>query len=241
MKYLPKPSHLFLITFQAKLFLLHSLHNKWVLFWGVYSLISFIFIPRVYVFGSTLIKNTAKEGEVNVAKTEAKPKSSLGSLIASREPPAPSSLTPSELEIPSLGIKTNIEHVGQTKTFEMDVPKNAANVAWYVYGAKPGEAGNAVISGHFDTPSGKPAVFYKLRSVVVGEKINVTSEEGIKTTYTIREKKLYPYTKFPSELVFHTKPGKNLNLITCAGVWDKQDKIYNERLVVFATLDEGDN
>jgi sortase (surface protein transpeptidase) len=143
------------------------------------------------------------------------------------------------LEIPALGVKTGVEHVGQTKTHEMDVPKDAAQVAWYVYGAKPGEEGNAVISGHFDTPSGKPAVFYSLRSISVGDKIIINSDDGNQTTFIVREKKLYPYTTFPSEFVFHTKPGKNLNLITCAGIWDKKDKIYNQRMVVFSVLDEG--
>lgn len=153
--------------------------------------------------------------------------------------PTPLSLVPVELSIPKLNVKSTIEQVGQTKTYEMDVPKKAANVAWYVYGAKPGEVGNAVINGHYDTPSGKPAVFYNLKNLVEGDEIFITSEDGVKQTFVVKQKESTPYQSFPSEYVFFTKPGKNVNLITCNGVWNVKDHIYNERLVVYTQLKEG--
>jgi len=154
--------------------------------------------------------------------------------------PTPLSLVPIELSISKLKIKANVEQVGQTKTHEMDVPKKAANVAWYVYGAKPGEVGNAVFSGHFDTPSGKPAVFYDLKKLVEGDEVVVTSEDGVTQTFIVTALESTPYKSFPSEYVFFTKPGKNLNLITCNGVWNIKDKIYNERLVIYTQLKEGE-
>src|SRR5688572_10099714 len=52
-------------------------------------------------------------------------------------------LTPVTIIIPKLGIQTAIESVGLTTTNNMDVPKNAASVAWYMHGPKPSEEGNA--------------------------------------------------------------------------------------------------
>ncbi len=199
-----------------------------------YGIAAFIFVPKFYkqfVLQSALLSDT----EVflppqNIYETKEESSAEM--------PTNPIEFIPVRIKIPSLNIDTHIEHVGQTKTHEMDVPKNAANVSWYVYGAKPGEEGNAVISGHYDTPSGKPAVFYKLKTLEPGNEVIVVSEDGRELTFIVESKEMHHYKTFPSEHVFFTKPGKNLNLITCGGIWDKKEQIYNERLVVYTTLKE---
>ena len=155
--------------------------------------------------------------------------------------PTPSpGLTPVTMIIPKLKIQTAVESVGLTETNNMDTPKNAANVAWYGFGAKPGEEGNAVIAGHYDTPTGKPAIFYNLRKLSTGDEIEVISENGVHSIFVVSETSSIPYDIFPSEQVFKTKPGKNLNLITCGGIWDATKKTYTNRLVVYTTLKEVD-
>jgi sortase (surface protein transpeptidase) len=207
------------------------------------AFIAYITVPKIYQSLVLTATRSAVGGDVSLSSyfemennSVSIPTTTLLSLSAQGS--AVSSLVPVELKIPKLTIQTNIEQVGQTKTHEMDVPKNAANVAWYVYGAKPGEEGNAVISGHYDTPSGKPAVFYKLKTLVDGDEVTVISEDGTETRFVVTGKEVHSYKNFPSEYVFFTKPGKNLNLITCGGIWDVHDKIYNERLVVYTQLKE---
>lgn len=164
------------------------------------------------------------------------------SLLTVRPLPTPKptpGLAPATLIIPKLEIQAAIEHVGLTETENMDVPKNAANVAWYMYGKKPGEEGNSVIAGHYDTPSGRPAIFYNLRSLEVGDEIEIISENAVKSKFEVTDKASIPFDKFPSEEVFRTKSGKNLNLITCGGVWDIKRRTYSERIVVYTRLKEG--
>lgn len=159
--------------------------------------------------------------------------------IAPIPEPTPSPrLVPATIIIPKLGIQTAVEQVGLTATDNMDVPKNAANVAWYQYGPKPSEVGNAVIAGHYDTPTGKAAIFFRLRSLKAGDEIEVVSENAIRSTFVVTELATIPYNQFPSEHVFKTRAGKNLNLITCGGIWDPKRKTYVDRIVVYTTLKE---
>lgn len=143
---------------------------------------------------------------------------------------------PVNLTVPSLGISTEIESVGLDSKRNMDVPKEAANVGWYNLGPRPGEAGSAVMAGHLDDPSGNPAVFWDLKKIKIGEKIEVTDENGEKHTFTVTSVKTYPWNDFPLQEVFADSSGTKLNLITCGGEFDKNSKNYSERTVVYAEI-----
>lgn len=147
-------------------------------------------------------------------------------------------LTPVTLIIPKLNIQAAVEPVGLTPTDNMDVPKDAANVAWYMHGPAPSMEGNAVIAGHYDTPSGRPAIFYNLRTLEIGDEVEIVSINAVRSTYVVTEKASIPYDVFPSDFVFKTRSGKNLNLITCGGIWDARQKIYSNRIVIYTTLKE---
>lgn len=239
MKFLPRPSFPTLCADKVRIFR-ESLSLFKVLssvFFIVYAIACFTIFPKVLANFET--NSTSELIATIVSQAELPPE-----IIEPTVPPTPTptpipSLVPVELIIPKLDLRTTVEHVGQTKTFNMDVPKNAAHVAWYVYGAKPGEPGNAVINGHYDTPTGAPAVFFKLQLLEVGDEIQTISEDGIEKTFVVLSKERHNYSKFPTEYVFHTKEGKNLNIITCDGIWDKKNSIYNDRLVIYATLKEG--
>lgn len=171
------------------------------------------------------------------SKQVVKNKQFVKPLILPSPLPTPG-LAPVTVIIPKLGLKTKVEAVGLTQTNNMDVPKNAAHLAWYTRGLKPSEEGNAVIAGHFDTPAGRPAVFYHLRTLEAGDEIEVVSENGVHSTFIVTEKSTIPIDVFPGNEVLKTKPGKNLNLITNAGVWDAKRKAYSDRVVVYSTLKE---
>lgn len=203
-----------------------------------YGIAAYMFVPKIYRQFILTSEPSEKKQFSLPYQDESGMNDSFSSSFSQMIANNPSEFIPMRIKIPKLEVDTHVEHVGQTKTHEMDVPKNAANVSWYVYGAKPGEEGNAVISGHYDTPSGKPAVFYKLKTLEPGDEVVVLSEDGRELTFIVESKEMHHYKTFPSEYVFFTKPGKNLNLITCGGIWDKKEQIYNERLVVYTTLKE---
>ncbi len=144
-----------------------------------------------------------------------------------------SSSTPLTLIIPSIDLSAHIVPVGKTKEGNMNVPADFGDVGWYKYGSIPGQGGNAVIDGHFDNGKGKPAVFYNLSRVRVGDSVFVINKDGQKIQFIVKEVSLVSVDALPSEKIFGESGGMNLNLITCDGVWMPERKTYTERLVVF--------
>ena len=164
-----------------------------------------------------------------------------GKLIGKKDTPKPQIIrndfgVPQSLAIEKLGVEATVESVGMDEKGRMDVPKGVMNVAWYNLGAKPGDNGSAVLAGHLDTPQGKPAVFYSLGTLKKGDEIKVTNSKGKKLIYVVEKIATYDTDKFPLVEVFADASGKRLNLITCNGTWDKNNKNYLKRLVVYSTL-----
>lgn len=141
---------------------------------------------------------------------------------------------PMRLKIPSISLDTFVEHVGINSFGEMDTPKNIENVAWFESGVLPGEIGSAVIDGHYGWKNNKPAAFDNLSKVKIGETISVENDKGVITTFLVRDIKQYE-PGIDTTTIFTSNDGvSHLNLITCAGVWNKIDKNYSKRLVIFA-------
>ena len=153
-------------------------------------------------------------------------------------PPLPvtweTSITPVQLQIPSLYIDAPIESVGITATGAMDVPRTIENVAWFSLGVVPGETGTAVISGHYGWRDQKASVFDHLQQVQIGSLIHITSANGTVVTFKVHGVKTYAWNADAQEIFIATDGKSHLNLITCAGTWDAKNKTYLKRLVVFA-------
>lgn len=144
-----------------------------------------------------------------------------------------SSRFPIRLMIPKIEVDAPFVYVGLTPKGEMDVPKDPAEVAWYNLGVRPGDIGSAVISGHYGWKNNLPAVFDRLHLLRKGDKIFVFDERGATTTFVVRELRRYG-EKDDASAVFISRDGKaHLNLITCEGIWNKTNKSYSRRLVVF--------
>lgn len=141
---------------------------------------------------------------------------------------------PAKLIIPELNVDAVVEEVGLDEKGRMDVPKDVYNVGWYKDRARPGELGSAAIDGHLDTPTGSPSVFFDLTKLKKGSVINIETQTGEIIEFKVVEGISYKLEEFPADFIFNRKDGKYLNLITCAGAWDKDNKNYSERYVVFA-------
>ncbi len=158
--------------------------------------------------------------------------------IPATEPPTTTPLAePANLKIPKLKIEADIEAVTVDKEGNMDVPKQPNDAAWYSAGYVPGQPGNAVIAGHLDWYTG-PAIFYDLASLRTGDEIIVENKNGKIMHFKVTAVETYPYDDFPLIKVFGSSSAKNLNLVTCAGKYDKKSKIYSKRVVVYSQLEE---
>ena len=117
----------------------------------------------------------------------------------------------------------------------MEVPKRFDTAGWYMLGRRPGELGNAVLAGHLDSKAG-PAVFWRLKELQPGDEVIVTGDDGQERRFLVRAQETYRYDQVPIKQIFGRGQEIGLNLITCAGTFDRRTQNYEQRLVVYTTL-----
>lgn len=139
---------------------------------------------------------------------------------------------PTRLRVAAVGIDTELETLHLGADGELVPPKGDERAGWYADGTAPGDVGPAVLAGHVDSRSG-PAVFYRLREVDVGDRIEVI-RGGEAVTFTVTGTAWYPKKAFPTGRVYGPTPDRQLRLITCGGVFDRSLRSYRDNLVVYA-------
>jgi len=140
------------------------------------------------------------------------------------------------LQIPNLNLDTAIEEVGLTTDGNMAVPNNYTNVGWFKQGPKIGQPGTAILAGHLNRGKDKPAVFWNLHKLKTGDYIYVADDTKPKQRFRVTATQSYDVAGAPLDKIFTGNEGTKLNLITCSGKWDKNQKDYTKRLVVFTEL-----
>lgn len=159
------------------------------------------------------------------------PPSAPAVTVAETSSSSSAAAVPVRLRIARLEIDAPILPVGLTAARAMDIPRAASDVGWYIFSARPGEQGNAVLAGHLDAVGGKTGVFWNLKNLKQGDVVDVIHEDGTVTNFRVRGAEVYPYNDAPMEKIFGTSSGSSLNLITCTGTWN--GTVYSNRLVVF--------
>ncbi len=85
--------------------------------------------------------------------------------------------------------------------------------------------GSAVILGHVDSYLG-PAVFFELRTLRAGDKVNVNLADGVLVHFRVPAVSMYPKVQFPSLNVYGSLGHSALQLVTCGGVFDYETRHY---------------
>jgi len=149
---------------------------------------------------------------------------------------------PVTMLIPRLQIEAPVLALGLDEQNYPQVPNDPDHVAWYTFTAVPGQAGNAVFSGHVDWISrgkGIPGVFYRLRELELGDPIVVRREDGVEIQYRVIGNVAVEYND-PNVLKVMDRASKDvLTLITCGGTWLRdyrapQGGSYSHRIIVRA-------
>ena len=147
---------------------------------------------------------------------------------------------PVRLTIPSLNIDANIEHIGLTAEGAVGAPEGPYDTSWYSLGARPGEKGNALISGHSGIWQNTiHSIFDYLPTIKDGAKIYVKDDRGVKRAFVVTGRKIYGKDETVPEL-FASSDQAHVNIITCYGAWLASVKTYDKRLVVFTELVSAD-
>lgn len=138
---------------------------------------------------------------------------------------------PLRLSIPAISLSKAVLPVGLAPDGAMDVLNNLQAVGWYLYGAKPGERGSAVMDAHVYQ------AFGRLKELSVGDEIFTTDAGGTSRRFVITERQVYEYDSTrPLQKIFNRSDAARLNLITCYGDLLADGSTYTHRLVIFAEL-----
>lgn len=149
----------------------------------------------------------------------------------------PAAARPAHVTAPAINLDAAIENVGLTAHGAMAVPSNTNNVGWFALGYRPGEIGNAVLTGHVDTIWLQPAVFARLDQLKIGDEITVTDQNSHQFVFKVRQITQYDVKNLPLASLFGAAPVPQLNLITCSGKWSWKIATYTERTVVYTSLE----
>jgi sortase family protein len=152
---------------------------------------------------------------------------------------------PTRIQIPEIALDWPVVPVGLDADGAMAAPQGGPDSPvwregfWWPGGYRVGEAGNAVIAGHVDDPSGALTQFARIAELQPGASVLVTLDGGSSARFRVRRVARVPVPvggpNDPTlQEVFGPASTPRLNLITCAGTWMSGG--FDERLVVFTTL-----
>lgn len=141
---------------------------------------------------------------------------------------------PVRVEIPKINVNASLDYVGLTPQGALDAPKVPEDAGWYDKGPRPGEAGTAIIDGHFGWKNNIPAAFDNLNLLQKGDMITVIDDEGNSTNFVVSNVETYAENQAANAIFTTAGAGAHLNLITCKGTWNAAQESYSNRLVVFA-------
>lgn len=153
--------------------------------------------------------------------------------------PAPSEAVarsvPVALRIPAIGVSVFLSTLGLNPDGTVQVPTDFYVPGWYRLGPSPGQLGSAVILGHVDSYKG-PAVFFQLRSLQAGDKVEVSLADGAVADFVVTSVAMYPKAQFPAQQVYGSHGYSGLQLVTCGGTFDSQTGHYLSNIVAYTTL-----
>lgn len=144
-------------------------------------------------------------------------------------------IIPARIRIPFIGVDSAIENVGLDSSGIMAAPKDYWKVGWFEPGARPGQLGSAVMAGHLDSTTGQ-AIFWELHKLQPGNRVYVADKAGHELVFEVTGSAVYPYNNAPLAKIFGDNSARQLNLITCNGLFDRLAHNYDKRLVVFSRL-----
>ncbi len=145
---------------------------------------------------------------------------------------------PVSVQIPAIGVDSDLLHLGVTASGLMRVPSLSTapgQAAWYKYSPTPGQIGVSVIEGHVDSYQG-PAVFFRLGALRPGDRVDVKLADGVTAIFRVTGVREYLKSHYPARTIYGPTHRAALRLITCGGSFDFATRHYLSSTVVFASL-----
>lgn len=150
--------------------------------------------------------------------------------------PPPSEAPVARILIPRFEVDAPVVVRGVDENRVMETPSGPWDVAWYDFSARPGFGGNAVFSGHVDYVNVGPAVFWNLKDLVQGDRVEVRLEDGTLYRYQVVGREIVSANPTEEQLAGIVGPTQQeiITLITCGGTFDPSVGQYDQRVIVRA-------
>ncbi|NEK95469.1 class F sortase [Modestobacter muralis] len=160
------------------------------------------------------------------------------SPTASAVVPALPGSVPTRLDIPAIGVASDLLQLGLNPDDTVEVPPLSKDspAGWYQYSVAPGEVGPAVVLGHVDSAEYGPGVFFELGALLPGDSVSVTRADGVTAVFRVDRVASYPKAAFPTDEVYGDTARPELRLITCGGTFDSDSRSYLDNVIVFASF-----
>ncbi|GAA0580047.1 hypothetical protein GCM10010172_76280 [Paractinoplanes ferrugineus] len=148
-------------------------------------------------------------------------------------PPAPAAglrefrvLAPSmpvRLAVPAIGISTTVAPIGLRADRTLDLPPalGDAPAGWLRETRTPGELGPSLIAGHAISAAGAPAVFYRLRLLRPGDRLEVRRADHVTARFVVVGVGVYPAEALPADHTYGPPDQATLTLLTVGGAQDR--------------------
>ncbi|MER6122988.1 class F sortase [Streptomyces sp. NPDC001795] len=164
-----------------------------------------------------------------------------GSAPASSPPPATAAhalrhSAPVRLQIPAIGVDTQVIRLGLAPDGTVQVPPVTAHdrAGWYGHSPTPGQVGPSVILGHVTVGAYGDGVFRHLARLHRGDRIVARLENGTAAMFAVSAVRTVAKADFPVNDVYGDVDRPELRLITCGG--PRTGDGYLDNVIVFATL-----
>ncbi len=145
--------------------------------------------------------------------------------------------TPVALDIPQLGLHTNLIQLGLNSDGTLDVPpiQPGSPAGWYRYSPTPGQLGPSVILGHVNSSNGPIGVFSHLHELGQGSTVTITRADGVVAQFEVDRTDNVAKANFPTLDVYGDTTRAELRLITCSD-YDQAAHTWKSNTVVYAHL-----
>jgi hypothetical protein len=153
-------------------------------------------------------------------------------------PTLPASV-PVSLSVPAIGVDSALVELGRNPDGTVQVPSlddPDAKPGWYRDSPAPGAPGPAIILGHVDSRRYGPGVFYHLKDLQAGDRIDVTRADATVARFAVDSVREVAKSDFPTLEVYGNLDHAGLRLITCGGEFDPDAASYESNIIVFASL-----
>lgn len=145
-----------------------------------------------------------------------------------------STAIPASIIVEVAGIDAAVEALNIVNG-KMENPTGPWVVAWYRQSAVLGEIGNVMLAGHVDYWGVGPSVFYNVRDLAEGDRIDLVGDNGEIFSYEVAWNETFAVDELVSGTmaeIVAPSDGQIVTLFTCGGEFDYVNGEYLSRTVI---------